>query len=97
MIAASVAAIAEEQSAIVGFSVDSENSSTTRLHMVVQVRDKTHLSHVLRHLARIPGVQQVWRRTTEQDDVPKASPDEPRMKKLNSKDLYAESRTGSGA
>ena len=97
VIAASVAAIAEEQSAIVGFSVDSENSNTTRLHMVVQVRDKTHLSHVMRHLARIPGVQQVWRRTSEQDDIPKAAPEEPRMKKLNSEDLYAESPAGGGA
>ena len=65
--------------------------------MVVQVRDKTHLSHVMRHLARIPGVQQVWRRTSEQDDIPKAAPEEPRMKKLNSEDLYAESPAGGGA
>lgn len=89
-VAACVTTVAQENSTIVGLSVDQGKGQTCYLHLMVQVHDKTHLAHVMRRLSQIKDVKQVTRRTTEHFRLPDASAKGADGRSLNSEDLYAE-------
>ena len=87
-VAACVTAVAEEDSSIVGFSIDPAVNGVSRLHLMVQVRDKAHLARIMNHLERIPDIRKVFRRGAERRN--KVPGDSPEIRKMNSEDLYAE-------
>ncbi len=100
-VAACVTAVAQEQSSLVGLSVDEGTGGTVHMHLKVQVQNRAHLARVLKRLAQIENIREVWRRGDERPSAaeapakPAAQPAAPVRKagveQFNSEDLYAES------
>ncbi|MDL2059158.1 bifunctional (p)ppGpp synthetase/guanosine-3',5'-bis(diphosphate) 3'-pyrophosphohydrolase [Mesosutterella sp. AGMB02718] len=93
-VAACITAAAEENSSIVGLTVDQGSGSTCYLHLMVMVHDRLHLARVIRRLSHVKDIQEVRRRTSEHFKGPAAEAAEGQKSsltsQLNSEDLYAD-------